>query len=325
MADISFISEFGIGGFEDNKQRFSEFINDADGKDFTMRISSLGGSVDDALSIYSQMRKYAGKITAELDGMVASAATIIAMGADEVKMDTNAFFLVHKSLSGLDVFGAMNEDDITKLIEDLEHIKETNQKIDLKIADIYSAKTRKRAKTMLSLMSEDKWLTAEEAQEFGFIDSIENTTKQKKQLSNMAIVAKAKGLPELPIINQKSEKMEEKKEKVSLTDIWNAVKNLGQEKEDAPNSYSEEEVKEQMTEIQNSVKADMEAKAEELAKKEAEIAALKAEIEASKAKKTETASNEGTSPEFDEPKVELTAEQVFGNNVKELVKRHKIG
>ena len=177
-----------IGG-EINKQFITNELEKANGEDIDLKISSLGGSVDDAFAIHDSLKDYSGHVKAIYTGFVASAATIIGAGADEGEMSPNALFLVHKSLSGVMVFGHLNEEDIDKLINDLNDIKNTNKKVDLIIANIYAQSTGRKAKTMLNLMSENKWLNAEETRDFGFIDNISHPEKKKKKAEVLALVS----------------------------------------------------------------------------------------------------------------------------------------
>jgi len=212
-----------IGGYEADKITVLNKLREANGKDVTLNISSLGGNVDDAFAIYDALKAYEGKTVAKLTGFVASAATIIAMGADEVQMSENALFLVHNCSSGIMLFGGYNAEQIDELITQLNDIKETNKKVDLIISNIYAKNTGKRAKTMLDLMAEERWLTYDEAKDYGFV-----TGKLAGQRTNMSAIAAsiaAHKLPPLPesFTNQQTEKMEFTKIETMLVELKNLV------------------------------------------------------------------------------------------------------
>lgn len=160
-----------IGRWGFSKQYISSEMKGLKNKAVTVRISSLGGSVDDALDIRQQFIDH-GDVTAYLYSYVASAATIIATGAKKVKMSRYAFYLIHKVSNWVDAWGNMNADQIQQLIEDLKANKIENDKMDLVLAAMYAKKSGKTINEILPILKEGRWLTAEEALNYGFIDEI---------------------------------------------------------------------------------------------------------------------------------------------------------
>lgn len=108
-----------------------------------MRVSSLGGSVDDALDIRQQFLDH-GNVTCYLYGYVASAATILATGAKKTCMSRYAFYLIHKVSNWVDAWGNYNADQIQQLIDDLKANKLENDKMDLVLANLYANKCKKK-------------------------------------------------------------------------------------------------------------------------------------------------------------------------------------
>src|SRR5690606_31686628 len=140
MATHTIVIDGYIGGFGYSKQ-FVRSQMDGHKKDtVTVKISSLGGSVDHALSIFDQFKEH-GNVTAELSAFVASAATLISLGAKKVRMNENSFYLIHKPMNWVDEWDTMNEDDIEALIEKLEKQKKELAKITLQMAKMYVRKT----------------------------------------------------------------------------------------------------------------------------------------------------------------------------------------
>lgn len=129
--------------------------------DIVLNIASLGGSLIDALAIHDMLKTHQGQVVSNIIGATASAGTIIAMAGDHVKISENSLFLSHKASSG--VWG--NADDMRKAADDLE-------KFDSRIIAIYKKKTKKKDEDIVNLMKEDKWITADEALSFGFVDEI---------------------------------------------------------------------------------------------------------------------------------------------------------
>ena len=169
-------------------------LAEAKGKPVAVRIASPGGSVTDALDIFQQFRDH-GQVTAYLYGPVASAATIIAMGAAKVVMSRYSLFLVHKVRSWTDQWGYFNADEITALIDALKKQQDGNDKFDNVLVAMYCNKTGKSAPEIKSLLSEDKWMSAEEAKEWGFVDEVTDDGKPVKIDSHVNDAFEMLGLP----------------------------------------------------------------------------------------------------------------------------------
>lgn len=174
-----------------------------------VRISSLGGSLSDGLDICTLFRGH-GKVKVYLSGFVASAATILAMGAHRIVMAPEAVMLVHNSSILLYNWERVNKEDITKKKEELENIRKTLSTFDDLIANIYSARTGKSVEEMAALMKEERWITAQEALEIGLIDEIdkydESATGQEGITATVTAMCSEYGLPvpPLPIVSEPS-------------------------------------------------------------------------------------------------------------------------
>ena len=171
-------------------------LSGADNDEIEVQISSLGGSVDHAMAIHDRFAQH-GKVTAILTGMVASAATILALGANKTRMSQNSMYLIHKAMIGIEIFEKMNEDDIDGLIKQLEKDKNELAKSTLVIARMYATKSGKQVKDILNLMKQETWLTAEKAKEWGFIDEVFNPGKVINYADDKNLVAmlEANGYP----------------------------------------------------------------------------------------------------------------------------------
>lgn len=160
-----------IGGMGYSKQFVRSKLEQYKDKQINVRINSLGGSLDDALDIAARFNAH-GKVTAYLYGYCASAATIASLGAAKVVIDENAFYLVHKVMNWIDIWGLLNADDMQRTIDELEHNKQDNQKMDLVLAHMYAKKSGKQVADILNVLKKAAWLTANEALELGFVDEI---------------------------------------------------------------------------------------------------------------------------------------------------------
>jgi len=141
------------------------------GKPCNVYISSLGGDVATALQIRQFFLEH-GEVTAHLHGFVASAATIIATGAKEVRMGEFALFMIHKCSTWQEQWGQMNSDDIAAAIDKLTSAKNALDSIDHVIGSIYAQRTGKPVSTIAEMMKDETWLSAEKAKEQGFVDDI---------------------------------------------------------------------------------------------------------------------------------------------------------
>ena len=226
-----------------------------------VNIDSLGGSVSDGFAIHDLLATHPSKVTAKIIGWTASAGTVIAMGADEVEISENNFFLIHNTWTG--VVGNAKElrDTATEL-----------DKFDDKLVSIYKGKTGMRKDSLKNLMAQEEWLSAETAKEYGFVDSITKPLKAAASVSNKELMEA--GLPQVPerITNQIEIKMEENHEPSTLDKLLTGVTNLVTKSE---TPEVKEEVVQAATEVVNN---------EALIK---EIAELKAELERSKANPVE--------------------------------------
>lgn len=146
-------------------------LNKCKKKTCNVYISSLGGSVADALQIRQMFLEH-GQVEVHLHGFVASAATIIAMGAAKVHMGRYALFLMHRCSNWVETWGQLNAEEIAAAIKTLESQKDTLETIDQTIASIYAARCGKKVEDVADWMMHAKWLTADECLDRGLIDSI---------------------------------------------------------------------------------------------------------------------------------------------------------
>lgn len=171
-----------IGGWAYSKQYVRTLLSKYEGKHVDVLISSPGGSVDHGFDIMRQFQDH-GDVTVYLSGLVASAATIIAMGAKRVIMTKSSAFLAHRCSNYIDIWGSYNADQIQKLIADLEKNKKDNERIDLIIANIYADKCRKKVTDILPVLKKGEWMTPQEALDFGFVDEIVDPSADMQKLN----------------------------------------------------------------------------------------------------------------------------------------------
>lgn len=124
-------------------------------------INSPGGMVDAGNQIYSHLKEYGGEVTAKVFAMAASAASIVAMGADKVLMAPPAQMMIH-NVSG------RTHGDYRVMQKEASVLKNYNNAI----ANAYVLKTGKSHDEIINLMNEETFFTAQQAVKEGFADGI---------------------------------------------------------------------------------------------------------------------------------------------------------
>ncbi|MDR2913415.1 MAG: Clp protease ClpP [Tannerella sp.] len=218
-----------IGSWFSSKRYIKNVIKEINAKEIRCRVNSLGGNVDDAIDIAAQFAAH-GNVTCELFSLNASAATVFTLGAKKVRMHTNSMYLIHKALSWVNEWGYMNEDQITEAIQKMTAEKDRNSAITLTLANMYAKKSGKEVKDILNLMKQEKWLTATEAKEWGFVDEIfeDNSVQPADTRSTDFLnLLNAAGLPVPNFIEpEHKEEKEQLLESGMFKEFINALKSL---------------------------------------------------------------------------------------------------
>ena len=288
-----------------------------------LNISTYGGDVNHAFSIYNLLKTHPAKIEANIMGFTASAGTIIALAADTVVMDENTMFLVHNAWTGL----MGNQHELREAADNLE-------KIDNRLIAIYKTKTGKRKDSIHNLMKEEKWLDSSEAKEWGFVDEVYAPMKAAASIEkDIKYINSSKTLPK--IVNKSNINMSTIKEELEgfkdemMNDIKAIFKANKQEvSEDELNSKVDEAIKakSEALELKNSELignkvTEFEAKTVELTEKfDAEKLELQNSVEAltkevNELKGTETVVTPVATVEdpTDEPREKTQGEEILAN------------
>jgi ATP-dependent protease ClpP protease subunit len=156
-----------IGGWGILAAEFVRDLQAIDASTVNVRISSPGGSVFEALAIYASLKNFEAKVNCIIDGLCASAATVIAMAGDEITTAPGSMWMVHDALG--QVYG--NAADMQQMADLLD---KTSQNI----ADIYAARAGSTADEWRTTMQAETWYTADEAVTAGLADSLTESAKQ---------------------------------------------------------------------------------------------------------------------------------------------------
>lgn len=129
--------------------------------DITVWINSPGGDCVAAARIYNMLTEYAGRVTVKIDGLAASAASVIAMAGDKILVSPVSMLMIHNPAT----IAMGDHTDMQKAIDMLNEVKES-------IMNAYAAKTGLSRAKLSRLMDEETWMNANRAVELGFADGI---------------------------------------------------------------------------------------------------------------------------------------------------------
>jgi len=142
----------------------------------TIWINSPGGDCIAASQIYSMLMDYKGDVTVKIDGIAASAASVIAMAGTKVLMAPTSLMMIHNPAT----IAAGDHEDMQKAIEMLGEVKES-------IINAYEIKTGHSRAKLSHLMDAETWMNANKAIDYGFADDVLTDDK----LLDMAVPAYA--------------------------------------------------------------------------------------------------------------------------------------
>jgi ATP-dependent protease ClpP protease subunit len=166
----------------------SAFLAENRGKAVNIKINSPGGLVYDGLTIYNSLISHDGPVTATIEGIAASIASIIAMAADKVRMSAVASMMVHRAI-GVCIG---NESD-------MEDCRAWLATIDKQLSNVYAGKTGRKASTMLDYMKgnvDGTLFDAQAALDAKLIDEIIPVRGDKKKNAKNEVETKIEDVPD---------------------------------------------------------------------------------------------------------------------------------
>lgn len=163
-ADVSIYEQIGESFWDGSGVTAKRFINEINGLDvetINLYINSPGGDVFDGTAIYNALKRHKAKVHVVIDGIAASIASVIAMAGDTIEMPENAMMMIHDPSGG--VWGTA--DDMLAMAEALEKVKSG-------LVAAYRDKSGMEDSDISKLMTDETWLTAKEAVEYGLADTM---------------------------------------------------------------------------------------------------------------------------------------------------------
>ena len=195
--DITIDQQIGWGASSANY--VLERLRELKGRPVRVYVSSYGGNVADAFRIQQAFREH-GDVTCYLVSFVASAATLLTLGAKRIVLDPSCLYLAHKCSYYIDEYGQMNEDDLREAIERLSKNAEDLVTIDRVAANLYAARSGKTEEEMVAMMKEARWLSCDEVLRLGLADEVQTIVSADSQIAQALALANisALGLPDIP-------------------------------------------------------------------------------------------------------------------------------
>ena len=152
----------------------------SDKGDITIWLNSPGGDCIAASQIYAMLMDYPHNVTVKIDGIAASAASVIAMAGTKVLMAPTALMMVHNPLT----IAIGDTDEMQKAISMLDEVKES-------IINAYQVKTNQSRAKISHWMDAETWMNANKAIELGFADGVLEDSKRHKATPTYAFSRRA--------------------------------------------------------------------------------------------------------------------------------------
>jgi HK97 family phage prohead protease len=158
--DILIYESIG-GSFGVNASSFAEQLAEIDTDWINLRINSLGGSVFDAIAMHSSLLHHPARVHSWIDGIAASAATVVAMAGDRITVMPGGEMMIHKASMMIDG----NDDDAERMRDHLRRQSEN-------IAGMYAARAGGDVAEWMALMAAETWMFGQEAVDMGLADDV---------------------------------------------------------------------------------------------------------------------------------------------------------
>ncbi|MEQ2464732.1 head maturation protease, ClpP-related [Niallia hominis] len=194
------IAEESWFGDEVTPKQFKSELNN-DGGNITVWINSPGGDVFAASQIYNMLMDYKGDVTVKIDGIAASAASVIAMAGGEVYMSPVSMMMIHNPMTI--AFGDTAE--MKKAIQMLSEVKES-------IINAYELKTGLSRTKLSHMMDDESWFNSKKAVELGFADEIMFQEESEQDSSDEGIIYN-----KMAVVNSFLHKLPQKKTGTDIT------------------------------------------------------------------------------------------------------------
>lgn len=170
-ASVSIHNEIGLFGVS-----AAQFIGDLraqSAKTIDLSIHSPGGNLLDGFAMYNALLSHPAKVYGRVEGIAASAASLVLMAADMISMPEDSFIMIHNPHGG--AYGQSS---------DLREMADIMDKMQSSIANIYAKRTGLDSAEIIDMLNAETWMSAADAQQKGFADHV---------IDKIGVAAKASG------------------------------------------------------------------------------------------------------------------------------------
>lgn len=185
VAEIRIYSDIGFWGVDAENFIAQLDAAAAGAATLVVAINSMGGDVFDAFTIYNALRRYAGKVKGRVDGIAASAASLVLMACDEIEMPENAMLMIHHPHT----ISAGEAKDFRRVADLLDSASAG-------ILAAYVNRSGLSEDEVRTMMDAETWLTAAQAKEKGFCDTIEAPVKLAASANAAPLLARFSTVPD---------------------------------------------------------------------------------------------------------------------------------
>lgn len=179
-------------------------LNQNKDKEVHVGFSSYGGYVKDGLELNQAFRDH-GNVHAHAFGMNASISTIAMLGCKTIDIVKGSFFLIHNTSTIIYTYSQKNKQELDDYIKKMTRQKDDLATFDDVLAEMYAKKTGKTKEECAAQMDKGRWMSAQEAVDFGLVDSIRDDEKSEKATTEITDLfvnnyknIKETGIPPLP-------------------------------------------------------------------------------------------------------------------------------
>jgi ATP-dependent protease ClpP protease subunit len=196
------IGEGWFGGIS-SKQFAADIKALGDVEKITLRLNSQGGVAFEGIAMYNVLKNHKARVVVQVDGLAASAASIIAMAGDEINMAENAMMMIHEA-AGVTMGPAADHRKTAQILE----------KLNESLITTYATHAKVDEKKIAKLMSDETWMSAEDAIVMGFADAMTEALeiaaygdfgKYKYKHLPQNLAACAKNMPSQPTLEEEAE------------------------------------------------------------------------------------------------------------------------
>lgn len=177
-ADIYIFGEITSFKWDESDTTASSFQKDLKGlgdvKKINLHVNSPGGSVFEGIAIGNMLKQHKAYVTAYVDALAASIASVIVVSCDKVIMPENSMMMIHNPWS----FAIGNANELRKQADDLDRIAESSV-----VTYLAKAGEKLTEEKIKQIMDEETWLSAKEAFDYGLCDIVESSNQIAASIS----------------------------------------------------------------------------------------------------------------------------------------------